>query len=212
MTAFTILLAGPVRPTARLAAQVAGRRTLAADGGIRHARALGLKPELWIGDFDSAQPGDGDAHPGLPTMSFPAAKAATDGALAIEEALRAGATDVLLVGAFGGQTDHTFGLMAQACALAITGLAVTLTNGQEEAVPLGPAVRTFDHAHGTRFSVLGFSDLSGLTLRGARWPLHDADVAFGDTLTLSNAVDGRLSASLRKGRAMLLATLAGDAA
>ena len=53
MSKFVILLGGTVHVTDRLRQQVAGARVLAADGGIAHADALGLKPELWLGDFDS---------------------------------------------------------------------------------------------------------------------------------------------------------------
>ena len=210
-SSFAILLAGPLQPTPRLRAQLQGRRVIAADGGIRHAALLGVEPEVWVGDSDSSDPADRRAHPAMRVETFPPAKAATDGALALAEARRLGAGDVLLVGAFGGQTDHAFGLMAQACRLGGEGLAVTLTSGMEEAVPLGPHPRSFDLPPGTRFSVLGFSDLEGLTLQGARWPLDDACVAFGDTLVLSNAVEGTLTARLRAGRALLVATLAADA-
>jgi thiamine pyrophosphokinase len=63
----------------------------------------------------------------------------------------------------------------------------------------------FDYADGTLFSVLGFSDLSGLTVEGAKWPLNNVEVAFGSSLTISNEVRGRLRITLGGGRALLLA-------
>src|SRR5262245_23795107 len=42
MTTFTVLLAGDITPTARLAAQIAGTRIIAADSGMRHAAVLGV--------------------------------------------------------------------------------------------------------------------------------------------------------------------------
>ncbi|MFN3225760.1 MAG: thiamine diphosphokinase [Hyphomicrobiales bacterium] len=206
-THFAVLLAGPVTPTARLRRQVEGARTIAADGGIAHARALGLTPELWVGDFDSSSDNDGDAYPGITRKAFPAAKSTTDGALAIHEAINRGANAITIVGAFGGRTDHTFAIMADACARANEGLTVLLSNGDEEATPLSPEPQSFDYPSGTVFSVLAFSGLEGLTLEGAVWPLDAITMPFGDTLTISNEVDGQLTATLNQGTALLIARL-----
>jgi thiamine pyrophosphokinase len=81
-----------------------------------------------------------------------------------------------------------------------------LTSGGQEAVPLLPGQEArFDYEDGTQFSVLGFSDLEGLTLSGAKWPLERRFVPFGSSLTLSNEVRGALAVRLAAGRALLLA-------
>lgn len=204
---FTILLAGQVTLTERLRAQTRGTRVIAADGGIRHARALDLMPELWVGDFDSTHPEDARLFEGVEQQGHPADKNATDGALAIEEARRRGAQRLILVGAFGGRTDHTFALLTQACALAASGMDILLTSGNEEGTPLGTTPRTFDYPGDTEFSVLAFTALEGLSLVGARWPLDAITMAFGDTLTLSNEVTGTLRADVQRGTALLVASL-----
>ena len=205
--AFTILLAGPITPTARLRSQIEGTRVIAADGGIAHARTLELTPELWVGDFDSSNESDGNLFPDLERRTYPAAKAATDGALAVEEAIARGATSLTLIGAFGGRTDHTFALMTQACALTHAGMPTLMTDGLEEATTLLPTPKRYDYQDGTQFSVLAFSALEGLTLTGAEWPLDAIVMPFGDTLTISNVVKDGLTASLESGRALLLAHL-----
>ncbi|MEJ6783566.1 thiamine diphosphokinase [Aminobacter sp. Piv2-1] len=206
MSRFTILLGGEVFRTPRLDRQVAGSRVIAADSGIRHAAALDLVPELWLGDFDSV-PADLDPGlAGLPRETFPADKDKTDGELAIAAALDRGATSLVLAGAFGGpRADHAFLHLALGLRLAEAGTEVLLTSGRQEGVPLLPGAADFDYDAGTLFSVLAFSALSGLSEEGAKWPLDKVEVPFGSSLTLSNEVRGRLSISLAGGRALLLA-------
>lgn len=206
MSLFTILLGGDLEVTPRLQSQIAGSRVIAADTGIRHARALGVVPELWVGDFDSVQEGDDARYSGVLTKAFPAEKDSTDGELAVTEALTLGATRLILAGAFGGpRADHAFLHLTLALRLAEAGCDVLLTSGAQEGRPLLLGTSSFDYADETLFSILGFSDLSDLTVRGAKWPLSARDVAFGSSLTISNEVRGNLSVSLGAGRALLIA-------
>ena len=207
MGTFTILLGGELIRTPRLERQIEGSRVIAADAGIGHARMLGLMPELWIGDFDSVPADLPDDLAAVPRKVFPAEKDMTDGELAIAEALRRGATSLVLAGAFGGKrADHAFLHLALAVRLAEAGTTVLLTSGAQEGAPILPGkAASFDYANGTLFSVLGFSDLSGLTVTGAKWPLDRVEVAFGSSLTISNEVKGRLGIALERGRALLLA-------
>ena len=207
MGTFTILLGGELIRTPRLERQIEGSRVIAADAGIGHARMLGLVPELWVGDFDSVPADLPDDLAAVPRKVFPAEKDMTDGELAIAEALRRGATSLVLAGAFGGKrADHAFLHLALAVRLAEAGTTVLLTSGAQEGAPILPGkAASFDYANGTLFSVLGFSDLSGLTVTGAKWPLDRVEVAFGSSLTISNEVKGRLGIALERGRALLLA-------
>ncbi len=206
MSTFVILLGGDLVRTPRLAGALSGARVIAADLGIRHATELGLTPELWIGDFDSLGGIDVEPHADVPREVYPPEKDSTDGELAADAALRRGATSLVLAGAFGGpRADHAFLHMTAAIRLSEGGIPVLLTSGLEEGVPLMPGRSDFDYADGTLFSILPFSPLTGLTVSGAKWPLDDVEIVFGSSLTMSNEVRGRLSVSLREGRALLLA-------
>ena len=169
MGTFTILLGGELIRTPRLERQVEGSRVIAADAGIGHARMLGLMPELWVGDFDSVPANLPKDLAAVPRKVFPAEKDMTDGELAIAEALQRGASSLVLAGAFGGKrADHAFLHLALAVRLAEAGTTVLLTSGAQEGVPILPGKASFDYDDGTLFSVLGFSDLSGLTAIGAK--------------------------------------------
>lgn len=206
MSTFTILLGGDLIRTPLLDRQIEGTRVIAADAGIGHARMLGLMPELWVGDFDSVPADLPDDLAAVPRQVFPPEKDQTDGELAISAALERGATSLVLAGAFGGKrADHAFLHLALAVRLAEGGMDVLLTSGAQEGIPLLPGNAGFDYADGTLFSVLGFSDLAGLSVTGAKWPLDHVEVAFGSSLTISNEVKGRLEIALGRGRALLLA-------
>lgn len=206
MNRFTLLLGGDANPTPRLLAQVAGTRVIAADSGIRHAPALGLKPELWVGDFDSSTEALEQAYPDVPRERLPAEKDKTDGELAAAIALREGARSLVMAGAFGGpRADHAFLHMALAMRLCEEGVDVILSSGSQEGLPIRLGTTAFDFVAGTLFSVVGFSELAGLTVTGAKWPLHDVDVPLGSSWTVSNAVEDALSVTLRRGRALLIA-------
>jgi thiamine pyrophosphokinase len=185
---------------------VAGARFIAADSGIRHAVALGVTPELWTGDFDSVSDELASAWPDVPREIFPAGKDKTDGELAVQAAIDRGATSLVLAGAFGGpRADHAFLHLALALRLAEAGLPTLLTSGAQEGCPLLPGATGFDFSAGTLFSVLGFSDLTGLSVSGARWPLDSITMAFGSSLTISNEVTRDLRIEIGSGRALLLA-------
>jgi thiamine pyrophosphokinase len=207
MSRFTILLGGDLTWSRRLAEQVRGTRIVAADSGLVHAGTLAAEPELWVGDFDSTEPEWLDAYEGVERMVFPPDKDHTDGELAVAEALKRGATSLVLAGAFGGpRADHAFLHLALAIGLAERGVPVLLTSGEQEGSVLPHGRRDYDYAPGTMFSILGFSELCGLTVEGAKWPLADVVVPFGSSLTISNVVEEKLAVSLREGRALLVAT------
>lgn len=205
MSTFVILLGGKLARTPRLDAQIAGARVIAADAGMNHAKALGVVPEVWVGDFDSVSAETAAEYAHVEQCRYPEDKDSTDGELAVAEAVKRGATALVLAGAFGGRADHAFLHTALAIRRAKEGLPVVVTSGNQEAHPLLPGSRDFDFEDGTLFSILGFSHLSGVSVMGARWPLDSVEVPFGSSLTLSNEVRGDLRISMGVGRAILLA-------
>jgi thiamine pyrophosphokinase len=205
MSKFAILLGGDVTPTKRLKKQVAGRRVIAADSGIAHATALGLAPELWVGDFDSAGTALEAVFAHVPRQVHPAEKNASDGELAIKEALARGARDIVLVGAFGGQFDHMIAHAMLLMELARRGVTALLSSGHEEAHALTQLLLFVDLAPATGLSIVPLTDLKGLTITGVRWPLKEHFVQRGSTLTLSNScLGGRAAVGVESGEALVI--------
>ena len=205
MTSFAILLGGDLVVTARLRRQIAGARVIAADSGMIHAAALGLIPELWVGDFDSAGSELTLRYRDIPHRRFPAEKDATDGSIAVAEAIARGATRIVLVGGLGGQADHTAGILGTALQVARRGIACLVTSGGEEAWPVLSGGTRIDLPPRSRLSIIPFADFLGLDLEGVKWPLHGRDVPLGSTLTMSNLAHGDVRITLGSGHGIAIA-------
>ena len=212
MARFAILLGGKLTVTPRLLQQIAGARAIAADSGMMHAESLKLEPELWAGDFDSSDEAMIARHAHVPRLTFPAEKDATDGEIAIAEALKLGARSIVLVGGLGGQADHMLGLLGATLRLARRGIPALATSGCEEAWPLIAGETTIALGRGDRISIVPYADFTGLDLVGVRWPLQQRDVPLGSSLTLSNVATGIVSIRLRQGYGMIIAYPSGAAA
>lgn len=188
---FTILLGGALSVDDRVLALVGGSRVIAADGGMRHAGALGVQPEVWVGDFDSTDADLVARFPEITRKSFPPAKNLTDGALAVEEALERGAARIVMAGALQGErTDHGLMNLLLAVRLAGADIDIVLTSGEEEAHPLLAGETVVDMPEGALFSVLGVSDLAGLSIDNAVYPLEDFALPFGAARGVSNKAKG----------------------
>lgn len=205
---YTIFLGGELVAGARLDQLISHGKFIAADSGMQHAIDLDLVPELWVGDFDSAK------HIKLPSrydqvekQLYSVNKDSTDGELAILAALERGATELVLAGAFGGsRLDHIFAHLGVAIKLLEDNpdLKITLTSGQQEAYPLIAGSYEWSIKHHSSFSLLAFTDLEGVTISGAYWPLTNRKLKFGETVSLSNFVtEDPLAISFSAGRAIL---------
>ncbi len=200
MSRFALLLGGPLLVTEALKERLKGYRLLAADSGARHALALGVVPELWLGDMDSSPPWLQEALK-APKEILPRAKDKTDGEALLERALALGAEEVLLLGGIGGRLDHTLAHLNLAFALAQRGLRVELTDGLTWALPLLPGVQTVPLSPGAPFSLLPYPEAT-LGVEGARWNLPPTPLK-ATTLTLENEALGPIRVEVTEGRAVL---------
>lgn len=97
-----------------IAREVAARSdfVIAADGGAQHLAAIGLQPQIIVGDMDSI---DGDLWEKDETVRrvvWPREKDKTDTELAVEVAFEQGCEEVTVLAAAGGRLDHTLGNVA----------------------------------------------------------------------------------------------------
>lgn len=185
---------------------------LCADGGARHALALNLKPDLVLGDFDSAGPAlFAELEAGsIPLRRVDAEKDQTDSHLALIEAVRRGATEILLIGATGGRLDHTLSNL-----LLLPGLppsvSVTVLDGQGSLRLMRPQSALSVQANpGGYLSLVPLSpQVDGVHISGVKWPLNGATLRWGESLGVSNLITGP-EVQIRIGGGYLLVIQAWD--
>jgi thiamine pyrophosphokinase len=163
---------------------------LAADGGAKHCRALGIWPQMLIGDLDSLEPALRAELAGrrVQLISHPARKDETDFELALLHARQAGAEAVSVLGGLGRRWDHSLANLTLAAAERFAGLHITFLHGSQRLLALrGQA--TLEATPGSRVSLIPLGqDARGVTTRGLEYPLMDETLPFGSSRGVSNVV------------------------
>jgi len=205
-----ILAGGRLRPAPRLRERLrAARLLICADGGLRTARRLGLRPAVAVGDFDSvSRPLVAWARArGATVVRYPAEKDRTDTELALEYAVRAGAAEVELFGALGGRLDHLLANVALLLRARARGVSVRIVDGEVEAF-LATARTPVAGKPGDLVSLLPLSAyVTGITTEGLKYPLHNACLRAGSTLGISNeVVASHPEVRMRRGHLLIVLT------
>jgi thiamine pyrophosphokinase len=183
---------------------------VAADGGAGWLDAVGHRPDLLVGDLDSADPElvARLAAAGTVIERHAADKDATDAELAVASAVAAGADSVLMLGALAGaRLDHEMANLLmlgdprwqdqlQDLRIVRGGTTVRALRGAgtlELELPVGGIVTLLPLGGGA----------SGVTTGGLRYPLRGEALRLGRSRGVSNLVE-RLPASVSAEDGMLL--------
>jgi thiamine pyrophosphokinase len=194
---------------------------VAADAGALLAAPLGLHLDLLVGDFDSlgADALARLAADGVSVERSPVDKDASDTELALLAAARRGATDLLVLGAFGGRLDHGLANLWILAHPALAGRTVTLLDDRtrarlltaaDPAVPGARAGFDLGERAGDLVTLLPLDGpATGVSTSGLRWPLAGATLPAGSSRGLSNEVapaGGRPRVELVGGRLLVIET------
>ncbi len=196
---------GPVTPPPRLG----DRRpdlVIAADSGFDAALAVGLEPDLLIGDLDSISPAGlaWAADHAVEIETHSPDKDDTDTALALRAVVARGCRHLTLLSPAGtDRFDHLLGTLAAlgepglgSCESITAWVGSTAVHVVHEGHRLSIAVPV-----GTVFSLLAaHGPCTGVTLDGARWPLAGADLSPASTRGISNvATESTINVSVITG-------------
>lgn len=207
MRTVLVITGGDPVPAASVAGLADADVVVAADSGLDHAEALGITPDVVVGDFDSVSADALSRFEG-PVERHPVAKDATDLELALQRAVEERPDRIVVVGGHGGRLDH---FLAN---------ALVLTTVPSQIIVEWRAGSAGIHVVHTAIDLIGTpgdkvslvpvgGDVDGVTTEGLRWPLADASLASGSTLGVSNEFAGS-SARIEVGSGTLLVIVPGQ--
>ncbi len=166
-----------------------GDYIICADGGSRHALAMGLRPDLIMGDVDSLDPVLGRNLEYIATdfMIFPPEKDKSDLELAMDHAIGLNPEEILLLGALGGsRADHTYANLLMLTVPHKAGI-VTRIVGERQEIRLMERELTVSGSPRDYISLFPLQgDVEGVYTEGLRYPLCGETLHFASTRSLSN--------------------------
>ena len=167
------------------------------DSGYLHAQALGITPDLIVGDFDSMQKPETD----IETILLPCEKDDTDSFFAVKTALSRGFDCFLLLGMTGGRFDHTLAAVSILEYLEKHSAVGEICDGMltirltDTSIDINPDCRYF--------SVFAQSRAEGVTITGAKYNLDDAVIESSYQYGVSNEPCGTPRVSVKQGKLLI---------
>lgn len=168
---------------------------ICADGGYNHASNMGIKPDIVLGDFDSAKGFDKSAE----TIVYPARKDFTDGEIAVSYAVERGYEDIVFIAFTGDRMDHTLTdiFLLLKCRNGV------LIDDNNEIYLLRDTIKICGRKGQTVSIVPVYGDAEGLCTKGLEYPLKDETICFGASRGISNVMlSDECEITIKKGLAL----------
>lgn len=176
---------------------------ICADGGVRHARACGIQPDLVVGDFDS-----GSRPDGVEVIALKPEKDDSDLMCCTREAMRRGADEITYACVSGGRIDHFLSNLSLLEYLHGYGVRGVFCDSRNR-VTFHPGGGERRYSADAAYPYVGIIPLDavlrGVTLHGLKYPLNNADVQRAQIITISNEpIAAEYIISVRQGCSLVI--------
>ena len=185
---------------------------LCADGGTRHAFALGLTPNVIVGDMDSVTEKERRKMKELDVeiIQHPTDKNETDLELAINHALTLNPDPILILAALGGRMDHTLANIALLSNLQLATFNIRLTDGVEELFFCRDQAKV-EGRSGDIVSLIPWQgEVTGVFTENLRWHLHHETLYPEKTRGISNEMTADVATVSIKSGLLLITHITGN--
>ena len=192
---------------------------IAADAGVRHCRMLGINPDLYLGDFDSASEEEKNVIDEIAkkdpkkVVFLPAVKDDTDTRAAIREGWKRGYRKFVLYGALGGRLDHTLANIQ--CLQGVTedgGLACIVDKDVRIDVLTEDRQMNLEETEKGIISVFSLGERAELvTIEGLKYEMKNGVILNTFPVGVSNEFVGKKAMiKVEKGQLLVIRYLAGE--
>ena len=173
---------------------------IAADGGLRHTQALGIRPDVILGDFDSLGYVPDDSQ------VYPVEKDDTDAMLAVRVGLERGCDFFLFYGAMDGpRLDHTVANFQTLGYLATHGARGALIGRDYIATVLCEETIEFSEVAAGILSLFCLGASAEVTIEGLKYGLDHGTLTPDFPLGVSNHFEGKAARiTVHDGQALAL--------
>ena len=179
---------------------------LCADGGTRHALALGLTPNVVIGDLDSVTEEERRKMKeiGVEVMAYSRDKNETDLELAINHALTLNPSQILILAALGGRMDQTLANIALLSNSSLVTHNLRITDGVEEIFFCRDQAQV-EGRSGDIVSLIPWQgEVNGVFTENLRWHLHHETLYPDRTRGISNEMTADVASVMIKSGLLLI--------
>ena len=147
-------------------------------------KKLKVTPDLITGDFDSHK----NPKLKIETIVLPREKDDTDSVFALKTAISRGFKDFLFIGMLGARLDHELGNLYMLVKCQKEGLSALMIDDYSELEIVGKDEIKIEDRY-AYFSLLNITGTArGITIRGAKYPLENAEIKQEYQFGISNEV------------------------
>lgn len=164
---------------------------IAVDGALETAKRLSLEPTQIIGDFDTVSQDtlmQFQRESRAKWVRLVPEKDATDMEMALDKAIEAGCLKIAILGALGGRMDHELANVHLLYKAKLQGVSCEILDKQNRiSVLMENTALIKKELFGTYISFIPLTtQVTGLTLKGFKYPLNGYCLTIGSSLGVSN--------------------------